>query len=206
MDCAMYLPRFVSSLFQDIRRLADNQRGVSAIEFALLLPLMLTLYVSGVELSQAIGAYRKVTLISHTVADLVAQTSTPLAASDVSNALSAAGAIATPYSAANLSVVVSQVCIDANGKATINWSQATPANMARPVNNNSVPLPSNGANTLDNANTCLIWGETTYAYTPALGYAITGTLNLYDNIFLSPRLKSCVVYTAIANNCPAGLG
>jgi Flp pilus assembly protein TadG len=207
MDCAMVLARFVSRSIQtvrrlDVRRFAANQEGVSAIEFALLLPLMLTLYISGVEISQAVGAYRKVTLISHSVADLVAQTSTPLSTTDVGNALSAAGAIATPYSTANMSVVVSQVCIDANGKATINWSQATPSNMARTVGNPITFATANGAS-LNTPGTCLIWGETTYAYAPALGYAITGTLNLYDNIFLSPRLKNCVVYTALTNNCQA---
>jgi Flp pilus assembly protein TadG len=202
MNCAMVLTRLTSRSIQHVRQLVDNQRGVSAIEFALVLPLMLTLYISGVEISQAVGAYRKVTLISHAVADLVAQTSTPLATTDVSNALSAAGAIATPYSAGNLSVIVSQVCIDGNGKGTINWSQATPANMAHPVTN-PVPLATgaNGA-TLATPNTCLIWGETTYAYKPALGYAITGTLNLYDNIFLAPRLKNCIVYNS-GTNCQA---
>jgi Flp pilus assembly protein TadG len=201
MDRVMVLTRFARAFVRYVRSLADNRNGTSAIEFALLLPLMLTLYISGVEISQAIAAYRKVTLISHTVADLVAQTSTAMAASDVSNALAAAGAIVTPYSASNLSVVVSQVCIDQNGKATINWSQATPSNMAHPVGN---PITLPGGTDLNNTstyNTCLIWGETTYAYAPALGYAITGTLNLYDNIFLAPRLQSCVVYTALTNNC-----
>jgi Flp pilus assembly protein TadG len=201
MDCAMVLTRLTSRSIQYVRQLVDNQQGVSAIEFALVLPLMLTLYISGVEISQAVGAYRKVTLISHTVADLVAQTSTPLATADVSNALSAAGAIATPYSTANLSVIVSQVCIDGNGKGTINWSQATPANMAHPVGNPVTFATTNGA-TLATPNTCLILGETTYAYQPALGYAITGTLNLSDSIFLAPRLKSCIVYNS-GTNCQA---
>jgi Flp pilus assembly protein TadG len=202
MDCAMVLTRLTSRSIQHVRQFVDNQRGVSAIEFALVLPLMLTLYISGVEISQAVGAYRKVTLISHAVADLVAQTSTPLATTDVSNALAAAGAIATPYSTGNLSVIVSQVCIDGNLKATINWSQATPANMAHVVGNPvTLATTANGA-TLAVKNTCLIWGETTYAYKPALGYAITGTLNLYDNIFLAPRLKNCIVYNS-GTNCQA---
>jgi len=202
MNCAMVLTRLRSRSIRHVLQLVDNQRGVSAIEFALVLPLMLTLYISGVEISQAVGAYRKVTLISHAVADLVAQTSTPVATTDVSNALAAAGAIATPYSAGNLSVIVSQVCIDGNLKATINWSQATPANMAHVVGNPvTLATTANGA-TLAVKNTCLIWGETTYAYKPALGYAITGTLNLYDNIFLEPRLKNCIVYNS-GTNCQA---
>ena len=45
-----------------LRRLASDQRGVSAVEFAMLLPLMLTLYLGGVEVSQGISIDRKVTL------------------------------------------------------------------------------------------------------------------------------------------------
>jgi Flp pilus assembly protein TadG len=190
MDRTMTLPRFIDLPMQYFRRLAVDQDGVSAIEFALLLPLMLTLYISGVEISQAVGADRKVTLIAHTVADLVAQTSTPLSSTDVGNALSAAGTIVTPYSASNLTVIVSQITIDANGKATIDWSQATPANAAR-THGDPVTLDAK----LITAGTCLLWGETTYAYTPQLGYAITGTLNLFDQIYMAPRLKTCVTYT-----------
>ena len=39
----------------------------------MLLPLMLTLYLGAVEVSQAVGVDRKVTLTSRTVADLASQ-------------------------------------------------------------------------------------------------------------------------------------
>ena len=58
-----------------VARLARDQEGVSAVEFAMLLPLMLTLYLGGVEVSQGISIDRKVTLTARTVADLVAQVS-----------------------------------------------------------------------------------------------------------------------------------
>ena len=41
--------------------LARDQRGISVVEFALLLPLMVTLYLGVVEISQGISADRKVT-------------------------------------------------------------------------------------------------------------------------------------------------
>jgi Flp pilus assembly protein TadG len=183
-----------------LRRLGEDQRAASIIEFALLLPLMLTLYISGTEISQAIGASRKVTIIAHTVADLVAQSSTKaLAISDVSNALSAAGAIITPYSSGNLSVVVSQVCFDQSGQAKIGWSQATPANKApavgTPVTLDPALIPSSPPDSCTNPSVanavCYILGQTIYAYTPQLGYAITGTLNMSDQMILTPRIQSC---------------
>src|SRR6202012_1951113 len=70
-----------------------DQRGVSAVEFAILLPLMLTLYLGGAEISQAVSADRKTTLVAHTVGDLTAQASN-VASSDITNTFSAATAVA----------------------------------------------------------------------------------------------------------------
>ena len=86
---------------QHLSRLGRDQRGVSAVEFALLLPLMLTLYLGAVEISQAIGIDRKVTLTSRTVADLASQVSS-LASSDMSNVLAASSAVIAPYDSSKL--------------------------------------------------------------------------------------------------------
>jgi Flp pilus assembly protein TadG len=195
------LSRFQASY---LRQLARDRQGASAIEFAILLPLMVTLYISGFELSQAVSIYRKVTLIAHTVADLVAQTSVPLAASDVSNSLAAAGVIVTPYGTSPLTVVVSQIAVSASCTATVDWSQATPStdNIAFGTKITNASMLSTLL-TLAGANksgtqctpTYVIWGQANYAYAPQLGYAITGTINLSDQILLSPRLVSCVGYT-----------
>jgi Flp pilus assembly protein TadG len=104
-----------------LRSLAGDERGVSAVEFALILPLMLTLYLGAVELSQGIAADRKVTMTARTTADLVSQV-TSLSTTDISNSLSAASAVMAPYPVSNLKVTVSSVAVDANSKATIAWS------------------------------------------------------------------------------------
>jgi hypothetical protein len=83
-------------------------------------------------------------------------------------------------------VTVSEVSIDANGKATIAWS-CTQGGTAHAVGS-SVTLPA----TLDVANTSLIWGEASYAYKPTIGYVVTGTLNLSDQIYMAPRLSGSV--------------
>ena len=82
----------VRSIVRRLGRLADDERGVSAVEFAMLLPLMLTLYLGTVEISQGIDADRKVTITARSVADLVAQTSS-INNSDMTNALNAASAV-----------------------------------------------------------------------------------------------------------------
>jgi Flp pilus assembly protein TadG len=77
-------------------RFAVDQRGVSAIEFAILLPLMLTLYFGGVEISQAVSADRKNTLVAHTIGDLVSQY-TDITTAQVGSVMNAAQWVLTPF-------------------------------------------------------------------------------------------------------------
>jgi Flp pilus assembly protein TadG len=182
MTCAL---TWLCSLDRRIRGLARDQRGVSAVEFAMLLPLMLSLYLGAVELSQGIAADRKVTLTARTVADLVSQVSS-INNTDMTNSLNAASAVMAPYPSGNLKVTVSSVKIDANSKATIAWSD-TLNGTARAVGS-TVTLPS----ALLVANTYLIWSEVQYTYKPTIGYVVSGTLTLKDQIYMRPRLSDSV--------------
>jgi Flp pilus assembly protein TadG len=172
-----------------VRRLADDQRGVSAVEFAMLLPLMLSLYLGSVEISQGIAADRKVTLTARTVADLVSQVSS-ITNAEMTNSLNASAAVMAPYASSKLKVVVSSVTIDAQGKATIAWSD-TFNGTARSVGS-TVTLPT----ALAIPNSSLIWSEVQYSYTPTIGYVVSGTLTLKDQIYMRPRLSDSVGRTA----------
>jgi Flp pilus assembly protein TadG len=185
----------ISFVTERLRGFGRDDSGVSALEFAMLLPLMVTLYLGGVEVSQAVSADRKNTLVAHTVGDLVAQ-STNVTSSDVTNILSAASSVAYPFPVSNLKVTVSSVCIDSTGtKATIGWSQTLNGTARSGTVTSSIP------SALMVASTSLIWGEATYAYKPTIGWTITGTLSLYDKIYLRPRLSNSVTLDSAAA-CP----
>ncbi len=165
-----------------LARLMSDNRGVSAVEFALILPLMLALYFGSVEISQGIAADRKVTLTVRTISDLVSQVSS-IDNAGVANSLAAAAAVMAPYPVANLQVTVSSVKIDAAGKATIVWSDTL--NGTARAKNSTVPLPA----ALAIPNSSLIWSEAAYVYTPSVGYAVSGSLTLRDQIYMRPRLS-----------------
>jgi Flp pilus assembly protein TadG len=173
-----------------LRRFHNDKRGVSAVEFAMLLPLMITLYIGGVEVSSAIAVDRKVTLVARTLGDLVAQ-STSVNANDMTNILNAASSVVQPYSSSLIKVTVSRVDVDANGAAKVVWSKTKNGTVRAP--NSAVTLP----NALNTANTSLIWAESEYGYTPTMGYVITGTLQLRDQIYMRPRLSD----TVVCNSC-----
>src|SRR5436309_14672764 len=108
-------------LSKNIRSLVRDQRGVSAVEFAMLLPLMVTLYLGTVEISQGVGINRKVTLTTRTVADLASQVSS-INNADMTSMLDASSSVIAPYDVSKLNVVVSAVTIDNAGVATVAWS------------------------------------------------------------------------------------
>lgn len=168
-----------------VARLASDERGVSAVEFAMLLPLMVTLYLGAVEISQGIGADRKVTLTARTVADLVSQVSS-IDNNGMTNSLNASAAVMAPFPTNNLKVVVSSVKIDGQGKATIDWSDAY--NGGARSKGSTVTLPA----ALVVPNSYLIWSEVQYTYTPVIGHVVTGTLTLKDHIYMRPRLSDQV--------------
>jgi Flp pilus assembly protein TadG len=179
-------------LLQRVTCFAHDRYGTSAVEFAMLLPLLLVLYLGTVEISQGIGIDRKVTLTTRTVADLASRVAS-ISDTDMTSLLGASSAVmgcdATNPKQCDtnqLKVTVSEVKIDANQTAKVVWSDTL--NGTKRAVGSTVSLPA----ALKVANTNLIWGEVSYNYKPTVGYVITGTLNLSDEIFMRPRLSDCV--------------
>jgi len=166
----------------------QNRQGVSAVEFALLLPLMLAMYFGSIQITDAVSADRQVALVADTVADITAQYQS-VTANDVNNILAAASAVLAPFSAANAQVTLSSVLIDANGNAKVDWSVSLHGTQRTGTVTSAIPAA------LRVANTSVIWGVASYAYRPVIGWVITGTLNLHSQMFMRPRLSSCVHYT-----------
>ena len=165
------------------KRLTRDDRGVSAVEFALLAPLMIGLYLGCAEISDGIGADRKVSLAAATLANLASEV-TSISTSDMTNILNASAAIITPYSASHLKATLSCIRIDSQGRATVAWS-ATLNGTARTVGA-SITIPS----ALAVPSSQLLFGEASYDYTPTVGYTITGTLTLSDKMYMAPRITA----------------
>jgi Flp pilus assembly protein TadG len=169
-----------AGILAHLRALAHERRGIAAIEFAVLLPLFILLYLGTFEIGQGVSINLNNALAARTVTDLASQYTTIYNA-DMTNILGASSTVLAPYPAQPLSVTVSEVTVDQNGKATIAWSD-TLNGTARAVGQ-TVTLPA-GMNV---PGSYLIWGETQYVYTPSLGYILTGSITLSSQIFMSPR-------------------
>ena len=145
-----------TSILGKLSRLARDKRGVSAVEFALLAPVMIGLYFGCAEIATGVGTDRKVSLISAALANLSAQTAT-ISTADMTNILDASGAIVSPYDATKLKMTITCIKIDANKVATVKWSVTRNGT----ANSGTMTVPT----ALAVANSTLILSEASYAYT-----------------------------------------
>jgi Flp pilus assembly protein TadG len=182
----------IAALSFRARRLWTDANGIAATEFAIVLPFMLALYLGGVEFGNALAINVKVSATSHSVADMVTQ-NTQVTSSQMQAILQAATAIMAPYpvtqsGASIMTVTVSEVSTDSNGKATVQWSQSTSATGARPTGQ-TLTLSAFTADT-KNANISLILSEVSYAYKPSFGSGMMGNVTLSDSYYLFPRCST----------------
>lgn len=179
------LDRMMSSFARKVSDccLVRDVRGVSAVEFALVLPLMIGLYLGLTEISQAIAIDRKVTLTARALSDLASQAPSTISNADMTNILNAGTSVMAPFVTTTLAVTVSAINIDSTGKATIGWSD-TRGGTARSVGS-SITIPS----ALATPSSQLILSEVSYGYKPAIGYTITGTLTMTDKMYMTPRVN-----------------
>lgn len=174
-----------------LRRFDRDRSGVSALEFALIAPLMLTIYLGTVEVTQGLAMDKLVKLNAATITNLVAQYTTISTSRDMPDLFAATAQIMAPYPSASPSTIVSCVAIDQNGNPTIAWSQASAGATAR-TKGQSVSLPA----ALKKPNTQVIMGETAMPYRSAIQFVPIGTWNLYAVTYMYPRASAVINLTS----------
>lgn len=167
--------------------LLRNTSGVVAIEFAMLLPIMLVLFFGTVEISNGVAAYRKVTLMAHTLSDLTSQ-SQEVQDFDLTNFFAASTGVMMPYSSAPIRQTITELWVNSSGQVFVQWSAGSSPLVAGAA---FASLPAN----LVVANSYVIFSQVSYVYTPVVGYVMAKTgVTLTDFAYTRPRVFTCVLY------------
>lgn len=162
------------------RRFWRDIRGVSATEFALILPVQLILIFGTVEISNLLIADRKLVSATSTTADLFTQVrsvDTP----DIADIFLAGSAVMQPLDQSTLSFVVSSIVADAGGVTRIEWSEGYGA--ARLEAGSRYTLPPG----LIAPNQSVIMVQSSYEYVSQFGEILSTPIVLTDRFFLAPR-------------------
>lgn len=190
-----------------VREFVADRRALAATEFAVIVPVMLVMFFGTVEFSTAVAIDRKVTLIARTLSDLTSQ-SIKLADSDMQDTFTASISIVQPYDATLVKGTISQIYIDADSIATVQWSKsgtiasgATQATLATSARNAGDKVTSIIPAALLIPSTYLILGEANYTYSPTIGYVLKSSLPLSDVSYTRPRQTTCVPYNSVPSSC-----
>ncbi|EHS52413.1 hypothetical protein PDO_0041 [Rhizobium sp. PDO1-076] len=113
--------------------LCHDRAGVGGVEFALIAPMLLVLYLGAFELTMGLSVAKKTSLASSTVADLVARQE-KVTKADLTAMSHVAEAIFVPYASDNLLIKVSAIRIDDSMAAKVAWSWSTAGDTPYPAN------------------------------------------------------------------------
>lgn len=102
-------------------RFARHKEGAGAIEFAIIFPLLVSLYLTSFELTVGFSVYKRATRAAGTVADIVS-TQTKIDKDYLATMKDVAAAIFVPYGTDGLKLKITGIKIDDNKKATVAWS------------------------------------------------------------------------------------
>ncbi|MEI9996301.1 MAG: TadE/TadG family type IV pilus assembly protein [Rhizomicrobium sp.] len=172
-----------------LRRFARAKDGLAAIEFAMLAPVMAAMFLGSIELADALDCQQKVTGMSATAADLIAQ-ETNVTNNDITNVESAVNSIVYPYPATGLKIVISCLVDNGTGGGKVTWSDAQNATARTVGSNVSVPtgvITSGGS---------VVLVEVTYPYNSPVTDYLTGTTNMTSNFYARPRRSTTITRSA----------
>lgn len=167
-------------------RLVRDRRGVSAIEFALIAPTMILIYLALTEFSQVYMAERRAGHAASMMTDLVAQSADATAAG-IDQTFGIGEVIMRPFSADPLSMRVSSLTLDSDGKIVVDWSRANGKELTALENVTEIP-PG-----LINPGESLVMGEIRYRYRLSIGEKlIDREFALERKYYLRPRTVNTV--------------
>jgi Flp pilus assembly protein TadG len=188
-----------------LKAFIGNQSGVAALEFALIVPIMLGLYFMLNETANGMRAARKTTMVARIMADLATRPSN-LSDADKNDIFASAAPILSPFPASKGSYRLTSIRFDATGKGFVDWSEVegtgigvpharcTPTEV-RPTKPSLMPLSVPAG--LKVPNTSVVLAEALMKYTPIMGYNITGEINLKDQLYMRPRVADFVTRNGV---------
>ncbi len=166
--------------FHKRRQFSRSESGISAVEFALIAPLMAIIYFGCIELSLMMTLDRKVTGATATLGDLTARASS-VTNDDLSDIFEATRMVMQPSDMSLADMRITSLKED-GGDVKVAWSDKcgsmTAYNVDDPVTIPANLIPTNGT---------LIMAEIEYPYNSTIGFFFSGTKTLSDTFYLRPR-------------------
>lgn len=161
------------------RRLARDESGISAVEFAVVAPLLIFFYLGMNEFCQGFMAQKRMSHVTAMVADLVAQEKT-VTPDNIADIFDIGGLIMRPFPDSTLHLRVTSVTLT-GGVAKIDWSWGEGMNALAKGGTMTIPAG------LITEGQSLIVSESTYDYDSPSDYLMPGLTRFSRSYYLRPR-------------------
>ena len=188
------ISKTVSSTLARFRslRAVSNEAGMAAVEFSLILPILVVLWVGGVEVTSALSLDRRLNNLASSMGDLVARTK-QITEAEIQDIFNLAEPALFPHDDTGIAMRITAVDIDDDGAATVGWTmkQGTLPGHIEDFEDGDL-ITSLVPEDLLTPESQIIMAEAYQTYTPAIGYTITGEIDLDDRMFFVPRLVTHV--------------
>ena len=165
-----------------LSRLLRDRRGSAAVEFALIVPVVMLLYFGMAEGTQVLLANRRVSSIATAVGDLTAQR-TQLSKAQIDDIFNISAAALKPFPVTGLGIRVVSIQNDANGASTVMWTEQR----------GSFPAGTSLATVEKTPNLAIIRAETIYTYNSPFGRIFPDAFTFEHKMDLKPRGGVAVV-------------
>ncbi|MCR9268822.1 MAG: TadE/TadG family type IV pilus assembly protein [Henriciella sp.] len=166
-------------MFNVSRKLKKSEDGISAVEFALIAPLMAIIYFGCIELSLMMTLDRKVTGATAALGDLTSRAAS-VNNDDLTDIFEATRMIMQPNDMTKSRMRITSLYED-SGDVKVAWSDG--CNMAAYAEDQQITIPAN----LIPEDGTLIMSEIEYDYDSGIGYFFTTSKTLSDTFYLRPR-------------------
>lgn len=176
-----------------LKRFRRDTRGIAAVEFALVAPVLVSMLIGAIDVSRAVALNQRVSLVTQMVADLAAR-ETQLTAADVRAIYDIAELAMEPYAADTLKIAIIPVMSAADdAKKTLVY----PSTTNRETHPAGFELPQCQAYPLIDGflatNESVIVVETSYDYAPLwLPPEVFPSVTWQKKAYAKPRKSLCV--------------
>lgn len=104
------------------QRFKRDERGVSAIEFVLIFPLLVGMLAGTVDIGQALTVSRKMNQVASTLGDITSQQSS-WTATDIDAIVAGSATIIEPFNKTDLKIDLTILDVDSSLTAKVNWAR-----------------------------------------------------------------------------------
>ena len=171
-----------------------DRRGVSAIEFCILAPVILVLYCGMSELSSALMTAQRNSHSASALGDLAGQYQT-LQLTDVQNIFNASTQIMQPFTSTPLKLRLTSVTLQTGNKAMVDWDVSGTAQAVTKGSSNVAFTGTLPTGLLVNTGDSIIVSEADYTYTSPVSYNLLPIAPFKNIFYLRPRYGTTIACT-----------